>query len=130
MTTKISPAIIEKLSNAINTSVELKQAIQVHGGDINETFRSITTAGDYFIKTNSHAANDMFEKEWNGLRLLQSANALKVPEVIVYGRDAGTDFLIMDFIEKGEAKKGFWKMFADGLAKQHQCSISFDTKSI
>jgi len=114
---------IEKLSAQLSTnlqnSIVIEQVQQVYGGDINETFVLHTSLGNYFLKVNSHAQQDMFEKEFNGLQTLQKANAIHIPQPILYDAFDSSIFLIMECIEKGKPAVNFWQQFAAGLAGVH-----------
>jgi fructosamine-3-kinase len=112
--------IIEKISIHFNTKITLVDVKQVYGGDINKTFQLTTSAGRYFIKTNDHAPKDMFEKEFNGLRLLKQCNHIAVPEALFFGEKDEVRFLVMEFIAKGNPANDFWKQFATGLASLHK----------
>jgi fructosamine-3-kinase len=112
--------IVERLGLHLKKEVTVVNVQRVYGGDINETYVLTTSAGKYFIKTNNHAANDMFEKEFSGLQLLKQANAITVPSPLFFGESNGIYFLIMECIEKGKPTAHFWKQFATGLATLHK----------
>ena len=61
----------------------------------------------------------MFEKETAGLRILASANAVGVPEVVSWGQKDDTAFLILQFIESTSKRPDFWERFAEELAILH-----------
>jgi fructosamine-3-kinase len=115
----------KKLSQLLNENIIIHSTQSVYGGDINETFQLETSAQIYFLKTNVHAAKDMFEKEFNGLNLLLQSAKLHVPKPLLYGHFEYTSFLLMEFIEKGSATKFFWKDFAEGLAQLHQTTNDY-----
>ena len=112
--------IIEKLKIHFADEITTGNIQRVYGGDINETYLLSTSAGKYFIKTNDHAANDMFEKEFNGLLLLKQTNSIAVPSPLLFGESNGTLFLAMECIEKGKPAADFWKQFATHLAALHR----------
>lgn len=62
----------------------------------------------------------MFEKELKGLQLLRSANAVAVPEPLKHGLWEKQIFLVMEYIEKGNASTDFWRKFAQQLANLHR----------
>jgi fructosamine-3-kinase len=99
---------------------------QVFGGDINQTFVLTDNLNrKFFLKLNSIAQKDMFEKEFNGLRLLRTTNSLFVPPPVLQGSFHDSIFLVMEYLEKGNPTKTFWKEFATGLAKFHQTTHPF-----
>ncbi len=108
------------LQTVLQKDVSIQNVQQVFGGDINQTFLLETTKGKFFVKTNADMRGDMFEKESNGLSLLGSTNAIRVPKPIVYGSFEGTIFLVMEYIEKGKPAKDFWQQFGYGLAALHK----------
>ena len=111
------------LGQITRQSVEIKQVSTVGGGCINIARKLQTTAGQFFIKQNNETAYPgMFEAEAKGLRLLASAGALHIPEVITTGVFENTSYIIMEFIESTPKDKLFWKNFGTNLAKLHRQS--------
>jgi fructosamine-3-kinase len=109
-----------QLSSNLKSNITIEKVQQVYGGDINETFVLFTSSGNYFLKVNSHPPQDMFEKEFNGLQTLQQANAIHIPQPILYGSFNSPIFLVMEHIEKGQPANNFWQQFAAGLAGVHR----------
>jgi protein-ribulosamine 3-kinase len=64
----------------------------------------------------------MFEMEARGLSILHSANAIKIPEVIVTGDADGISYLVLEFIDPGTRRSDFWKDFGRKLAALHRHS--------
>jgi fructosamine-3-kinase len=113
--------ISQKLSDHFQQQIEVKKLQQVFGGDINQTFQIQTNSGSFFLKLND-VLKDMFEKEFDGLRLLYRTNTIRMPQPLLYGSFENTIFLITEFINKGYASKNFWKIFAKKLAALHKNS--------
>ncbi len=90
------------------------------GGDINTTLRIHTKAGFYVVKWNEQAGDDLFEAEAKGLRLLQEAGAIRVPEVINYGRKAERGYLLLQHIGSARPKADYWRDLGTGLAAVHR----------
>lgn len=108
---------IERLLNAhLDKALTIIRCTQVYGGDINQSFIIETPSEKYFLKVNDNAAEDMFEKEFNGLDLLKEAACIDVPTPVLYG----TNFLVMECITKGNPRNDFWLGFANGLARLHK----------
>lgn len=121
MTWKTS--IQEILSKKYQKEIEIDDMFSVSGGSINETFTISTNTGKFFIKKNSASLfPEMFEKEAKGLQILSGKSILKVPEVIAVGQSENTAFLILEHIESGKKRSGFWNHFAEGLAQLHKNS--------
>src|SRR6266487_6140003 len=91
-----------QLSDNLQNNIVIEQVQQVYGCDINETFVLHTSSGNYFLKVNNHAQQDMFEKEFNGLQTLQEAGAIHIPQPILHGAFDSYIFLAMECIEKGK----------------------------
>ncbi len=98
---------------------------RVSGGDINETYSVDTNKGRFFMKLNSASHFPlMFEKEAEGLKALQKASLLKVPQVITTGEYAGQQYLLLKWLEKTLPTTNFWGQFAEGLAELHRITHS------
>lgn len=122
LTTDFLSELQQALTAHYGKDIMIHNTEQLFGGDINQTWLLRTDAGDYFLKTNTAAYGNMFEKEFNGLQLLSSAKSIKIPEPIIQGKIDNTIFLVMEFIQKARPAKKFWKYFAEGLATLHQQS--------
>lgn len=107
----------QKLQNPV---LEIKS---VGGGCINQTYK-ITTADKYFFcKLNSASKfPHLFEKEKNGLELIQKHNVIKTPGIIDYSIIGNEQILTLEWIEEGNRKDEFWKTFGQQLAALHQIS--------
>ncbi|MEC5146269.1 fructosamine kinase family protein [Chitinophaga sp. 212800010-3] len=109
------------LSEQLKVKIHINDAKNVHGGDINETFRIGTNEGYFFIKLNDAVRYpEMFAQEFAGLRELRAAQALTVPRPLAVGQVGGTAYLLEEFLIKGQASADFWEDFAVSLAKQHR----------
>ena len=107
--------IAQKLSTHFNQPIQITHHRQVFGGDINQTFHLETNGGSFFLKLNHSHLKDMFEKEFEGLKLLHQTKTIKIPEPFLYGNfnetvipaNAGISlnrkqiFLIIEYIQKG-----------------------------
>lgn len=107
----------QKLQNPV---LEIKS---VGGGCINQTYK-ITTADKYFFcKLNSASKfPHLFEKEKNGLELIQKYNVIKTPGIIDYSIIGNEQILTLEWIEEGNRNDEFWKTFGQQLAALHQIS--------
>jgi fructosamine-3-kinase len=87
-------------------------------GDINEAARVVTERDRYFVKWNLHPLPRMFEVEARGLRLLKSADAVRVPDVIaLLDQPSG---LILEWIESRASKSDVSEALGRRLAQQHR----------
>ncbi len=99
---------------------------QVHGGDINAAFCLHTSNGKYFLKVNQAVlCPDMFLKETAGLSQLKKSRTISIPSVISTGVAGEHQYLLLEWIEKGQPDKRFWENFGHQLARLHQQPQSF-----
>ncbi len=115
---------VEKaLSNYFNKKVTIENFVIESGGSINNAYSIFTNAGEFFVKTNSASRYPaMFEKEAKGLQILRKANAVDVPETVLYGEENDTAFLILKRIKSAGKKQDFWEDFGIKLATLHKNS--------
>ncbi len=108
------------ISEKLQVKIHINEAKSVGGGEINETFRINTNEGYFFLKLNDATRYpEMFRQEFAGLEALRKARALAVPRPLATGTAGNKTFLLMEFIQKGNAIGDFWEDFAAGLARQH-----------
>ena len=95
----------------------VKKSESLSGGCISNAYK-VTFEDDtsFLIKINEHSPTDMFIKEAHGLKELQRANAIKVPEVILY--DEG--FVLLEFITSVTKKKNFFEQFGTKFELLHK----------
>jgi len=114
------------LSENFNQPVKIINTGSLSGGSINDAYKVSTNAGQFFVKKNSASLYpQMFEKEARGLKILASAGAIDVPEVIASGETNNTAFLILGFIESATKRVDFWVHFAKGLASLHRNTAGY-----
>lgn len=107
---KIQIKIEEKLSSKIISSKSLS------GGCISNAYRIELQNGDnLLLKINEDSYSDLFEKEAHGLIELKKANAIKVPEVILFENN----FIVLEFIESKSKSKNFFTDFGMKFAMLH-----------
>ena len=92
----------------------------IHGGDINETF--LVTKGDqeFFVKYHHGSyAMEMFQKEEQGLKLINLAVPGFAPEVIARTSIGNHACLILEFIKSGPDTVAAHASLAEQLVKLH-----------
>lgn len=117
----LSPAVKNKCQQMLGTSIFSSHAIP--GGDINLAFLLKTASGNFFLKMNQYPSGfSNLQSEVEGLNLLKTSKAIKIPEVIGVDQEGKDSFLILEFIESGIRTKEFWKQFGQQLANLHKVS--------
>lgn len=98
------------------------------GGMINQAARLYTDYGEVFVKWKEDAPADFFEAEADGLRRMQKAGALRVPETLASAEAQGgaPAYLALEFIETPPPTDpvGFAREFGEGLARQHREALA------
>lgn len=94
------------------------------GGCIHHAHRIETQQGRLFLKYNHLREADNFDAESRGLKLLQEAEMLRVPEVKRLGQTKTHAYLLLEFIEEGRRSSQFWHHLGLGLARLHQQTAS------
>jgi hypothetical protein len=114
----IDPKLKRALASLLDT--EIVGSTPVAGGDINEACALDIAKGRFFLKTNraAHAVH-MFRTEADGLRALQQAGALRIPEVLHHGQAGSRAFLLLAFVREGRPGSAFWTTFGRQLARLH-----------
>lgn len=89
---------------------------QVSGGDTSMAYRIDEKEHSYFLKYNNETPADFFKSEAKGLSLLNEAGEFSVPECLYYDKS----FLLLEWIDQGPKKEGFWSDFGRRLAQMHR----------
>ncbi len=110
------------LAHHISSKIKVLQSQFVSGGCINTTMKVTTNQGVFFVKLNGKKEQDLFEKEVLGLKFLTSQSSLYIPGILGSGTSEDNVYLILEWIEKGPPNPGFWEVFGQKLAQQHQVS--------
>ncbi|HMO61233.1 MAG TPA: fructosamine kinase family protein [Ferruginibacter sp.] len=92
----------------------------VTGGDINKAFCVQQGPSKYFLKTN-HARlyPGMLAQEAEGLKALQHTGNFIIPNIIRHGIVEQQQYLLLEWIDRGNPSPGFWEHFGCGLAQMH-----------
>jgi fructosamine-3-kinase len=97
-------------------------ARRLSGGDINDAFEvHLADARTVFVKTNAHAAPEMFPAEARGLAFLAEAKALRIPQVLAVSsaRDP-VNFLALELVHSKAPRRDFDETLGRGLAALHR----------
>ena len=108
-----SSKLYKLLEDQLNDRILSRSA--VGGGCISNAEKLVMQSGtSFFLK--SGARNQMFINEANGLRELAKSDVIRVPEVIL----ADKEFILMEYINQGPRKAGFFESFGRQFAKLHR----------
>ena len=111
-------AISENIATTTGVDALSEQLGYVSGGDINQAMRVRHGDTSYFVKLNSAHMLDMFEAEAAGLRELQRADALKIPQPVCWGANDESAWLVMENLSLGG--RGNPVALGEGLAAMHR----------
>ncbi|HTL10222.1 MAG TPA: fructosamine kinase family protein [Chitinophagaceae bacterium] len=111
--------LLQQLATALGNSITRYE--QVPGGDINQTYKLHSAGKNYFLKLNNASSfPGMFAAEAEGLHFLRHHSMLRIPQVLVYGATEDTQWLLLEWIEKGAVAKTSMERFGQRLAEMHQ----------
>ena len=115
------------LQNIFNDcGLNVQRYERVHGGDINDGYCLISPGSNFFLKVNDSSKYPaMFEKEARGLDLLRKNSSFIIPRVVAQGTTNDTQYLVLEWLEKGTPKKDFWEKFGQALAMMHKQSTEY-----
>ena len=108
--------IISLIQSALNKNVRTLSSVS--GGSIASAYRAeLENRQTLFVKV-SPQHPDMFVKEANGLRELQKANALRIPEVVF----ADEELLLLEFlpVTASNRRTHFFEQFGKQFAQLHR----------
>lgn len=113
---------------------ELKQALwdqdipvtdakprSVGGGDISWAWRVPTENGHVFLKTGPLEFLETFSAEAEGLEELKSANAVKVPAVLAFGKSGSGAYIALEWLDFDGRDSAAEVLLGRQLALQHRC---------
>jgi len=125
LTSQLSNHIVKLLSpGKVRTENVTFQSIG--GGSINKTYKVSIHDASYFCKINSASKfPQLFEKEWNGLKLIGSKGGIQVPEVLYCFQLEDCQVLILRWIDEGQKDEQFWERFGEQLAALHNNSNEY-----
>src|SRR5215469_17952534 len=95
----------------------------VTGGSINTCYYWPADPAPMFVKVGPRAAHDAFAAEAEGLRELQAARALRVPQVLASGLADAAAFLVLEWIEPGRGGEACERRLGEGLAALHTVTV-------
>lgn len=120
----VEEQVLRALRAADDQETSIACVRPVGGGCINDSVRLETTGGEsYFLKWNADRPG-LFSAEADGLRALQGATVLRVPEVagVGTGEDGSPGWLLLEFISEGRTGPAYGETLGRGLARLHRTS--------
>ncbi|MFK7784176.1 MAG: fructosamine kinase family protein, partial [Crocinitomicaceae bacterium] len=108
------------LKNLFGTSFRISQGLPVHGGDINQVYKLLTSEGTFLIKINQNDLPKLFEKEAKGLELLRKNTDFRIPTILAVNASADGHFMLMEYISSGRKTTDYWQEFGEQLAHMHR----------
>jgi protein-ribulosamine 3-kinase len=120
---RTTATIADALSEVLGDRIEERSRRAVAGGSINRAFEYRSARGSVFVKVSARAnAAEMFQAEAAGLKALASAQAVRVPQVIVQGRCNEGVYLALEWIVFRKASRSTEATLGEQLAWQHRCT--------
>lgn len=92
----------------------------VGGADIGAAWRIATDSGPIFLKTGNAAAFDMLDSQADGLRELEQAAAVRVPQVLASGQIGTDSFLALEWLSLERPDAATAARLGRQLAAQHR----------
>ncbi|MFQ3614377.1 MAG: fructosamine kinase family protein [Cyanobacteriota bacterium] len=123
-------AIAQHLSEATGDPLQPLQYRSVSGGSINATYRlscgQKNYSKDYFVKlarggrAGVMGALEMFAAEAAGLQTLAAANAIRVPQPLVWGSAGEQAYLVLEYLDLTSPRSQTASLLGSQLAQLHR----------
>jgi len=112
-------ALAREIAALTGSACARTPARRIAGGSINTCYYWPGDALPMFVKVGPRAAQAAFAAEAEGLRELQAARALRVPQVLASGLADTAAFLALEWVEPGPADAACEHRLGEGLAALH-----------
>lgn len=109
----------EEIKNKIRdyTGSDISSVSSLSGGCISDAYKLLlANGGKLFLKLNFNSSKDMFVKEAHGLKELRKANAIRIPEVLLFD----STYIVTELIEIGSKSVNFFEDFGRKFARLHK----------
>lgn len=128
MSPALRQAIERAVAEATGREVRIAGDRPVGGGCIHDArLLELDGGARLFLKSNRDAPADLFPREAEGLRALAAPyekGAIRVPADPIAGEvEDGPQFLVMEAIETGARKRGFFESFGRRFARLHRETV-------
>jgi fructosamine-3-kinase len=110
---------------SIGARVNVTAAKPLSGGCINAAWQVTTSEGIFFLKTNPHCPDDLFECEFENLQAIHAVGKIATPRPVAWGPARGEQpaFLLTEMIQKGPRTWNFFEIFGAQLAEFHRAAV-------
>jgi len=96
--------------------------ISTPGGDINQSYRVISSQQSYFLKISSNVKRNFFSSEFDGLSLLASIERIRCPKPIALGELKDRQYLLLECIPINASGNQY--KLGNAIAELHQQSTT------
>ncbi len=114
--------IATQISASTGIPFVVQKVGRIGGGCISQGHRIESSGQCFFVKINSSDNVSMFEAEASGLQEIYNSRALRVPIPVCWGRNDSSSWLVMEFLEMGNAGRKSAESLGRGLASMHRFS--------
>lgn len=112
--------IATHLANSHGIGLDPEQVSSVSGGSIAASYRCEGTQGSYFVKLGQVDAAALFVAEAEGAQALADTDTLRVPNVRAVGVTDANSYLVLEWIDFGQANGAMHARFGTELAQLHR----------
>lgn len=112
--------IAERISELNGIPFNPETPSPLGGGCINTAVRLSDGDRHWFVKINDATRLDMFVAEAAGLNVMADTESIRVPRALCTGSQGGNAYIVMDYIEPGQAGAGGQARAGEGLANMHR----------
>ena len=96
--------------------LEVREAIPLGGGSINQVYRLKIDDSLFCLKVNHHAPAEFFLAEKNGLEILASSGTVRTPQVL----DCGANYLLLEWLQPSKGSVSQSEQLGLQLAALHE----------
>lgn len=107
------------LTESLGPQVDILDFQFVYAGNNSMAARISSDEGTHFLKWSEDLTENRFESEAKGLDILRLTKTFEIPKVQGMGSLPEGNFLLLEFIEEGQAKPLFWQQMGRQLAELH-----------
>jgi fructosamine-3-kinase len=108
------------IAGACGTPFAIESRTPVAGGCINQGYRVAGAGRAFFVKVNSSERRAMFEAEAAGLAEIAATATTRVPAPLCAGANANAAWLVVEYIEFGDATTHSMAQLGAALAALHR----------